>query len=40
MPSENGSDNGKEIASKTLNNFMQKSDTRTISQLSSLLTSE
>ncbi|AQL01006.1 binding [Zea mays] len=37
---KNGSDNGKEIASKTLNHLIHKSDTGTISQLSALLTSE
>lgn len=37
---KNESDNGKEIASKTLNHLIHKSDTGTISQLSALLTSE
>ncbi|KAL5703894.1 Interactor with COP9 signalosome (CSN) complex [Ranunculus cassubicifolius] len=37
---KNGSQNGKEIAAKTLNHLIHKSDTGTISQLTSLLTSE
>ncbi|KAK9096777.1 hypothetical protein Sjap_022274 [Stephania japonica] len=37
---KNGSQNGKEIAGKTLNHVIHKSDTGTISQLTSLLTSD
>ncbi|KAF6149220.1 hypothetical protein GIB67_026076 [Kingdonia uniflora] len=37
---KNGSHNGKEIAAKTLNHLIHKSDTGTISQLTSLLTSD
>ncbi|KAI7750216.1 hypothetical protein M8C21_026313 [Ambrosia artemisiifolia] len=37
---KNGSSNGKEIASKTLNHLIHKSDTTTISQLNALLTSD
>lgn len=37
---KNGSQNGKEIAANTLNHLIHKSDTGTISQLTSLLTSD
>ncbi|KAJ0571214.1 putative xyloglucan 6-xylosyltransferase [Helianthus annuus] len=37
---KNGSSNGKEIASKTLNHLIHKSDITTVSQLNALLTSE
>ncbi|KAJ0703864.1 putative C2 domain, armadillo-like helical, C2 domain superfamily protein [Helianthus annuus] len=37
---KNGSSNGKEIAAKTLNHLIQRSDTATISQLTALLTSD
>ncbi|KAG5245232.1 protein CELLULOSE SYNTHASE INTERACTIVE [Salix suchowensis] len=37
---KNGSLNGKEIAAKTLNHLIHKSDTATISQLTALLTSD
>ncbi|CAI8599329.1 unnamed protein product [Vicia faba] len=37
---KNGSPNGKDIAAKTINHLIHKSDTTTISQLTTLLTSE
>lgn len=37
---KNGNPNGKEIATKTLNHLIHKSDTATISQLTTLLTSD